>query len=183
MDPYVGEIRMYAGANWAPEGWHLCDGSLLSINEYSALYALLGTTYGGDGVNNFALPNLVGRVPVGQGQGKVQNTQLTPRQLGQTGGADMVSLAVENLPAHSHTAYATSLAATTNIPGSAVASANGGTTVKAYAVPDSNSATKVTMSSGALCAAQGGNQPHNNKMPSLSINFIICINGIFPDFN
>src|SRR3569623_1528496 len=112
MDNFLGEIRMFAG-NYAPEDWHFCDGSTLQINQFDALYALLGTTYGGDGRVTFGLPDLRGRAPVHKGTG----TGLPPVTLGQKGGSETVSLPAANLPPHTHPLNAVNAPATTNTPG------------------------------------------------------------------
>ena len=117
MDPYIGEIRLFAG-NYAPENWAICDGAQVAVNDYQALYALIGTTYGGNGTTSFALPDLRGRVPIGQGQAP----NVTARTLGQIGGTEKVSLNVGQLPPHNHQILATSTAATTSTPGNSVAS-------------------------------------------------------------
>ncbi|BBB90377.1 MAG TPA: tail fiber protein [Methylomusa anaerophila] len=167
---YLGEIRMWAGPR-IPAGWRLCDGSLLDVATYQALYTLIGTTYGSTSANNFALPDLRGRLAVGQGQGP----GLTPHNLGAAGGRENVVLTTAQIPGHTHTIYATSTAGTANIPGPAAVWAHCETpkpysTVTAAAPPDA------AMSVAAL-TSDGGNQPHNNVMPSLVINFIIAVQG------
>jgi microcystin-dependent protein len=158
---YIGEIRAVS-FNYAPKGWQLCNGQLLAINQFQALFAILGTTYGGNGTTTFALPNLQGIVPLGVGPGFVQ---------GQVGGSYSVSLA-SNQFSHTHlvAASATSNAnvAAGNFPGaSPPATGVYGTTPGA------------TMN-GAIVTAVGGSQPHNNQQPYLVVNYIICIAGIFP---
>lgn len=168
-EPFVGEIRLFAG-NFAPNGWALCDGSLLSIAQNDVLFNLIGTTYGGDGQNTFALPDLRGRVPVHQGQGP----GLSPYAIGQAAGTEQVTLIAQQLPSHTHVLNATTADATV---GAGVA---GNLTGKAA----TTSLYGNTPGGGALAAqaltASGGNQPHNNMAPFLGLNFIISLFGIFP---
>jgi microcystin-dependent protein len=167
-DPYLGEIRMFAG-NYAPQFWEFCNGQLLAIAQYDALFALIGTTYGGDGVNNFALPDLRGRIPVDQGQGP----GLSKRIMGQMGGAEKVALTVDQLPVHSHAVMITTAVGTLTSPAGAFWATN----INQYSStpPDS-------LMSAAAIAPMGNNFPHENMMPYLCINFIICIeNGYWPD--
>lgn len=179
MDPYLGEIRMFGGG-FAPHGWHLCDGTLLSIEEHSALFSLIGAEWGGDGRTNFAVPDLRGRIPVGQGAG----AGLTPRTLGQTGGTEMVTLVTGQLPAHNHLANATASVATTSEPGAAVnlAATNPSTSenptaiyLKALPTP----AVRRVLDDSAVGSA-GKNAAHDNVMPSFALTFIICLNGTYP---
>jgi microcystin-dependent protein len=179
-DAYIGEIRLLGG-NYAPENWRICDGSLLNINEYEGLFALIGTTYGGDGVKTFRLPDLRGRVPVGQGQGP----NLTARVLGQAGGSSTVTLTQGQMPAHSHSFSASTATATTATMASGAGFATPVSTgadgpVVAYA-PSAlvTDAEKVNLSGSAITAA-GGSQPHNNLMPYQAINYIIAVKGLFP---
>jgi microcystin-dependent protein len=168
--PHIGEIRMFAG-NFAPSDWALCDGRLLPISEFDALFSLIGTTYGGDGEETFALPDLRGRVPVHLSQG-----QRTPNPvLGQKGGAETVTLTPANLSTHNHTLMATTAAAsaTSSVGGSLTGtSAN---TTKLYG----STAGGGAMATQALLPA-GSNQPHNNMAPSLGINYIISLFGVYP---
>lgn len=167
--PYVGEIRLFAG-NFAPAGWALCDGSVLSIAQNDVLFNLIGTTYGGDGQNTFALPDLRGRVPLHQGQGP----GLSPYVIGQAAGTEQVTLIAQQLPSHTHVLHATTADATVG------ASVAGNLTGKAA----TTSLYGSTPGGGALAAqaltASGGNQPHNNMAPFLGLNFIISLFGIFP---
>lgn len=161
--PYVGEIRMFAG-NFAPAGWMFCDGQLLPISENETLFQLIGTTYGGDGESTFALPNLQSRVPIHQGNGFI---------LAETGGVEEVTLTVSQIPAHNHAFLATTNpGATTNPnPNLTADSPN----IKLY-IED---VTGVNMNAQALTPT-GGSQPHTNLQPYLCINFIISLFGIFP---
>jgi len=167
-DPFLGEIRV-TGFNFAPRGWALCDGQLLPINQNTALFALLGTQFGGNGQTTFALPDLRGRVPIHQGQGP----GLTPRTIGETGGAESATLNVAQLPPHTHTALASGGAQTTDRPAGAYPAVGG---VYSTAAPD------VTMAPGTI-ASTGGGQPLPTMPPYLTVNFIIALQGIFPSRN
>lgn len=172
MEPFLGEIRLFAG-NFAPRGWALCYGQLLSISQNAALFSLLGTTYGGDGRTTFGLPDLRGRVPVHEGQGP----GLTPRTLGERSGSEAVTLLATQLPAHTHalaasTANATSQVARGNLP--AFTYVDAVTTL--YANEDGGT---VAMAPGAI-APTGSGLPHENRMPTLALNFIIAVEGIYP---
>ncbi len=172
MDAYTGEIRIFAG-NFAPANWSLCDGQLLSIQNYQALFALIGTTYGGDGVNTFATPDLRGRLPVGDQQG----AGLTNRVMGQMVGAENVTLTEMQLPAHQH-----QLAVSTTAANLSQATANligGGLH---YVSATETAFTEAAMETGTI-GSIGGNAAHNNMMPYLVLNFIMCLNGIFPSRN
>jgi microcystin-dependent protein len=161
--PYVGEIRMFAG-NFAPAGWMLCEGQLLPISENETLFQLIGTTYGGDGQSTFALPDLRGRVPVHNGNGVI---------LAETGGVEDVTITVNQLPSHTHQFFATeNLGSVANPPGNVVAKS---TTVDMYI----NENPSVNLHAN-LITSIGGSQPHNNMAPYLCINFIISLFGIFP---
>lgn len=168
-NPFIGEVRLFAG-NFAPAGWAFCDGSLVPISEYEALFTLIGTTYGGDGQNTFALPDLRGRVPVHQGAGP----GLSNRTIGETGGTETVALTAAQMPAHSHALRGSSAAATGSSPAGAVLAATGA--VNSYS---SNAAPTQAMAAGAL-AAQGGGQPHDNMAPFLTVSYIIALFGIYP---
>lgn len=183
MDYYVGEIRLFAGT-YAPVGWNLCDGSTLSISNYQTLYALIGTTYGGDGVTNFKVPDLRSRVPVGQGTGN----NLTARVLGQSGGAEAVSLTSANLPPHTHTLMAVNIAATASTPSGGLPAVPSGRVVYATNPPPPAPASQTVQLdpravNPALGQPNGTTLPHNNIMGSLGLNFIIAVNGLFPSQN
>jgi len=165
--PFIGEIRMFGG-NFAPAGWAFCDGQLLPIAENDALFALIGTTYGGDGQSTFALPDLRSRVPVHQGQGP----GLSPRVIGSNGGSETVALAAAQLPTHSHR-LASTFAATLGDPTGESVADTGASAIYG------GGATNVAMDPAASVAA-GGSQPHNNLMPYLGVSFIISLFGIFP---
>ncbi len=161
--PYVGEIRMFAG-NFAPAGWLFCDGSLLAISENETLFTLIGTTYGGDGQSTFALPDLRGRVPIHNGTGFI---------LAETGGVEEVTLTVNQIPAHSHPLLASaSNAATSSAGGNVLAQTPSYTPYIALA-------PNVSMAPQAI-GGTGGSQPHSNYQPYLCLNFIISLFGIFP---
>lgn len=161
--PYVGEIRMFAG-NFAPAGWQFCEGQLLSISENETLFQLIGTTYGGDGQSTFALPDLRGRIPVHQGNGFI---------LAETGGAEEITLTVNQIPAHNHPAVASDSTATTD---------NLNNTVLANSTADfyNNLPSPPIAFNGAMIGPVGGSQPHTNFQPYLCVNFIISLFGIFP---
>jgi len=169
--PYVGEIRMFAG-NFAPAGWMFCEGQLLPISENETLFNLIGTTYGGDGQNTFALPDLQSRVPIHMGTGP----GLTQRSLAETGGAEEVTLTVQQIPSHTHQAMANTAGASDSPGGNAWATANGG--IKPYGADPGNA----TMNAASL-ALTGGSQPHDNMIPYLCVNFIISLFGVFPTQN
>jgi len=180
MDTILGEIRAFGG-NFAPQNWLICDGSLLNITDYETLFALIGTTYGGNGSSNFALPDLRGRLAVGQGQG--QNPTLTTRIIGSSGGSEEVTLVPANLPIHNHAIKVSTVATgSINNPsnqtylGSSIAASG---MAKVYVPGATPNITVIQMDPRSIHSA-GGNQPHENIMPCLAINYIICVNGIFP---
>ncbi len=171
-EPFVGEIRMFAG-NFAPRGWAFCDGQLLATSQNDALFSLLGTIYGGDGRTTFGLPEMRGRVPVHQGTGP----GLSQRRLGARYGAETETLTTSQLPSHNHggTLQANNGSASSADPvGNVPANAN--TTVYTSEDIDTN------FSSQAI-ANEGGSSSHNNLMPALCINFIIALVGIYPSRN
>ena len=161
--PYVGEIRMFAG-NFAPAGWMLCEGQLLPIVENDTLFNLIGTTYGGDGQNTFALPDLRGRIPIHQGSGFV---------LAESGGVEEVTLTVQQIPAHSHPLLASQDQANAVSPVGNV----GATPLTALSYYNSPPFTPL---SPLAVSAVGGSQPHTNFQPYLCVNFILSLFGIFP---
>jgi microcystin-dependent protein len=161
--PYVGEIRMFAG-NFAPAGWMFCEGQLLPISENETLFQLIGTTYGGDGQSTFALPDLRGRIPIHQGNGFI---------LAETGGAEEITLTVSQIPAHTHPLLANSQAATETTPNGNALPASPSPTIYSARTPP------VNMNPAAV-APVGGSQPHTNFQPYLCVDFIISLFGIFP---
>lgn len=169
--PFVGEIRMFAG-NFAPAGWAFCNGQQVPISENEALFQLIGTTYGGDGEENFNLPNLQSRIPIHQGQGN----GLTNRTLGEMLGVEQVTLTTQQIPVHSHP-----MLASTN-PGGAINPENqvlaAGTNVQFFRAIAPN----VPMAPNII-GPVGGSQPHENLMPYLAINYILSLYGIFPQFS
>ncbi|WP_047218215.1 MULTISPECIES: phage tail protein [Delftia] len=168
-DPFVAEIRL-GGFNFAPKGWAFCDGQLIPLSQNTALFSLLGTTYGGDGKSNFSLPNLQGRMPMHPGQGP----GLSLHDLGETGGTETVTLLESEIPRHTHQALAASPAdpAVASPAGAVLGTAP----TRPYIAPASNTSA-VTM---APPQPAGGSQPHNNLPPYLVMNFIIALQGIFP---
>ena len=169
--PFIGEIRMFAG-NFAPAGWAFCDGQLLPIAENDALFVLIGTTYGGDGQETFALPDLRGRIPVHNGQGPGTSNYV----IGEIGGVESVTLTTNQIPNHNHPVFASGNNATDALPGGKVPAVPESET---YVIPD-GSTTVVNMTTATIA---GGSQPHDNMMPFLCINFIISLFGIFPTQN
>jgi microcystin-dependent protein len=171
MDPFVAEIRIFP-FNFAPKGWAWCDGQILPLSQNTALFSLLGTTYGGDGKSNFALPALQGSAPMHPGQGP----GLSLHDLGETGGSATVSLLESESPAHSHAMNATVEDATqgTLTPGITLATSVGG---KLY---QSNTASNLVPMSGNALAPAGGDQPHNNMQPYCTLYFCIALQGVYP---
>jgi len=166
MDPFLGQIILFAG-NFAPRGWSLCEGQLLSINANQALFSILGTTYGGDGRTTFALPDLRGRVPVSQGNG----AGLSDYRLGEKGGSEQNTITINEMPAHTHNV---------SIPGStAPADESQGFLAAANIYAEDKNATypNVTLLNN------GGQQPINNMQPWLALNYIIAMQGVFPSRN
>jgi microcystin-dependent protein len=169
-DPFVAEIRIFA-FNFAPKGWAFCDGQLLPISQNTALFSLLGTTYGGDGKTTFGLPNLQGNAPMHPGQGP----GLSLHDLGEMGGTETVSLLESEIPAHTHSLMSqAALANRTNPIGNAIGRVQGAT---AYAPPPGPTATQLA---GQAVAPAGGDQPHNNMQPYLTLNVCIALQGVFP---
>lgn len=163
VDPFVGEIAM-VGFNFAPVGWALCQGQLLPINQYTALFSLIGTYYGGNGTTTFALPNLQGRVPLGQGSGYV---------IGQSGGEAAHVLTATEMPAHSHALMADGANGTSETPTGLHPARN------PAGLPAYGPGAAAAMAANTI-AATGGSQPHNNLQPYLTLNFIIALQGIYP---
>lgn len=166
--PYVGEIRMFAG-NFAPNGWMFCEGAPLAIAENDVLFQLIGTTYGGDGQETFNLPNLASRVPMHMGTGPDGTTY----QIGEMAGTEQETLTLQQIPNHTHQALASGVAATTQnpVPNNSPARASGDAYVQNLAA--------VQLGAQAVTPA-GGSQPHENTQPFLCINFIISLFGVFP---
>ena len=170
MDPFVAEIRIFP-FNFAPKGWAFCDGQILPLSQNTALFSLLGTTYGGDGKSNFALPNMQGNAPMHPGQGP----GLSLHDLGETGGSDTVTLLESEIPSHSHTLMCLPAVADSQSPaGGTIARVTG---AQPYLAPAG--APLVAMNSNAVTPA-GGDQPHNNLQPYLTLNFCIALQGVYP---
>ena len=167
-DPFVAEIRIFP-FNFAPVGWAFCDGQILPLSQNTALFSLLGTTYGGDGKSNFALPDMQGNAPMHPGQGP----GLSLHDLGETGGSETVSLLESEIPAHSHGMSVSSQLGLENSPQSQMFAMGDG--INLYAAPPA-----LTGMSGSALAPAGGDQPHNNMQPYLTLNFCIALQGIFP---
>ena len=170
MDPFVAEIRIFP-FNFAPKGWAFCDGQILPLSQNTALFSLLGTTYGGDGKSNFALPNMQGNAPMHPGQGP----GLSLHDLGETGGSDTVSLLESEIPSHSHAVMAAVNPSTARLPAPNVSIARSAG-VSAY---QTNTTQLVNMADNAIAPA-GGDQPHNNMQPYLTLNFCIALQGVYP---
>ena len=169
--PFVAEIRMFAG-NFPPKGWAQCDGQLLPISQNTALFSLLGTFYGGDGRSTFALPNLQGSVPVGQGQG----AGLSQRFVGESSGVSSVTLLSSEMPVHTHSAMGRSANNANNpspAPDQSLSKAQGG-------FPYSNATANQTPMAVNAIGVAGGSLPHNNMSPYLCLTFIIAMQGVFP---
>jgi microcystin-dependent protein len=179
MEAYIGQIVLFAG-NYAPQGWMLCNGQVLNVNQNQALFAVIGNVYGGDGRSTFALPNLCGRVPLGAGQG----VGLTARAFGQGGGTETVVLTAAQAPAHTHTASAkvnaTSDAGDAATPQGAVWAQ----AASAGEMPYKQGTPNAEMQAGAVQVTvdpvPGGDQAHPNMQPYLALNYIICVEGLFP---
>jgi microcystin-dependent protein len=161
--PYVGEIRMFAG-NFSPAGWMFCEGQLLPISEYETLFNLIGTTYGGDGQETFGLPDLRGRIPIHQN---------SAHTIGESGGVESVTLTTNQIPAHTHLFQAYNAIANTPNPGNNLLGLSSQVNMFFSDIPNS------PMNANAI-SPTGGSQPHNNMMPFLCVSFIISLFGIFP---
>jgi microcystin-dependent protein len=162
---FLGEVRL-AGFNFAPVGWAPCNGALVSIAENAALYNLFGTTYGGDGINTFGLPNLQGRIPIHQG-----NLGASSYIIGQVGGVESVTVNANQIPAHNHTLMGSSDSASSNLPANATV---GGVEIYASRAPNQQ------MNSAMVGLAQGSSLPHDNMQPYLALNWIIAMAGVYP---
>lgn len=168
MEPFIGQVILFAG-NYAPQGWAFCHGQLLPLAQHTALFAILGTTYGGNGQTTFALPDLRGCVPLGVGQG----VQLSAYELGERGGSETVTLTEAQLPAHTH-----ALNASTTLASSREATNN--LLAKSRVLPNYAPVSASAEMHKSAIADAGAGQPHNNMPPFLAINYIIALEGIFP---
>jgi microcystin-dependent protein len=171
-NPFVAEIRIFP-FNFAPTGWAFCNGQLLPLSQNTALFSLLGTTYGGDGKSNFALPNLQGSAPMHPGQGP----GLSLHDLGETGGSSTVSLLESEIPSHSHALQASPRTSDLDNPGPN--NALGRSAPQQLYLQSATTPQLVAMSDNTIAPA-GGDQPHNNLMPYLALNFCIALQGVFP---
>lgn len=167
-ESYLGEIMLWGGT-FAPRGWAFCNGQLLPINQNTALFSILGTTYGGDGFTNFALPDLRGRVPIHFGQGP----GLSSRTLGSKGGEESHTLLLTELPSHTHVARGSSATGTSAVPTGMFPARS------AAHVPQYGSTVDTSLAPAAIASA-GGSQPHFNLQPYLTLNYVICLAGVFP---
>ena len=168
-DPFIGEIRLFTG-NFAPTGWALCNGQLLPIAQNTALFSILGTTYGGDGRTNFALPNLQARMPLGAGNGP----GLTPRSLGEADGKATHTLSTAETPQHTH-AVQSAVAPDNTQPGPQALWARSGDNASLYRAPGTP-----TPMAGTAVLANGAGWAHNNQSPALALSFIIAMQGVYP---
>lgn len=176
--PYVGEIRMFGG-NFAPMSWAMCDGQLLQISSNDTLYNLIGTTYGGDGINTFGLPDLRGRVPTHWG-----TSAGVTYAMGQPAGVEAVTLISQQMPAHTHPMFASNNTATLGTPAATSMLSNQGPTgtgINAY-IPYNGTNEQIALNAASTTPV-GGNQPHENMQPYLGVNFIIALYGIYPSQN
>jgi microcystin-dependent protein len=169
-DPFVAEMRIFP-FNFAPTGWAFCDGQLLPLSQNTALFSLLGTTYGGDGKSNFALPNMQGNAPMHPGQGP----GLSLHDLGETGGSDTVTLLLSEIPAHIHNFVGSQADGIARTPANNLVANMIG--VNGYATPGPGPAPNMAFQA---LSVTGGNQPHNNRQPYLTLSFCIALQGVFP---
>ena len=169
--PYIGEIRMFAGS-FAPAGWAFCDGQLMPISENDALFVVLGTTYGGDGQETFALPNLQSRIPIHAGTGPGGITRI----IGETGGTESVTLTTQTIPVHNHPLLASTATGTQNSPAGEVLASGSSVLIYRPQAPSQPMAAQTI-------SPTGGSQPHDNMVPYLCLSFIISLFGLFPQQN
>jgi microcystin-dependent protein len=176
MEAYVGQIRLFAG-DYAPDGWALCNGATLNIAGNEILFALISNIYGGNGKTNFQLPDLRGRLPLHIGKGPQTTTNYT---IGQTAGAETVTVTTANFPAHNHIVNATKASATQTSPqGNPLL----GKPALGFYMPENSAVfVKSPMNDAALGTAPGGGESHDNSMPTIAMNYIICTVGLYPNF-
>lgn len=177
-DPFIGEIRYFAG-NFAPHDWMFCNGQLMDIAANDTLFNLIGTTYGGDGQQTFALPDLRGRLAIGQGTG----AGLTPRAIGERGGTETVTLTLGQLPAHGHSAIVTAAAGSLPGPSAAAVPASPAGASSSFYTASGGGAFSVQKFLSAAIAPAGGGLAHGNMMPSVCVSFIISLFGVYPQQN
>lgn len=181
MDPFLAEIKLFGG-NFAPRGWALCDGQLLPISQYSALFSILGTVYGGDGRTTFALPDLRGRTPIGQGNGP----GLSSNRLGQKGGRETITLTINELPSHSHVATASTTIHVSDEAGEDDPDGNyigGGLDIFSSSPASGNKLADPAATTTTTVGNTGGQRPYNNMQPYTCLNYIIALQGVFPSRN
>ena len=177
-DPFIGQIVSF-GFTFAPVNWALCQGQTIPISQNDALYNLLGTTFGGDGVNTFALPNLSGRIPVNQGQGG----GLSSYVMGQVSGTESVTLTTNTIPSHTHTVVASSSAGTSNTPSAGAYLSDEGPGTPAVSTYVAGTPATQTALAGTTISQTGNSLPHENRQPFLCINYCIALFGIYPSQN
>ena len=177
---FIGQIKLFAG-NFAPRDFAFCDGSILPISQYTALFSLLGTTYGGDGRSTFGLPNLDGRAPIHAGRGP----GLTPRRIGERGGADTITLSSQQLPNHSHTWRVVGATSTAQAPGGNALANTAYTRSGRSRTPVGTQAYAIASNLVSIETLQtiGGGNPHNNVQPRLAVTYIIALQGTYPSRN
>ena len=173
--PFIGSVVLFAG-NFAPRGWALCNGQILPIAQNQALFSILGTTYGGNGMNTFALPDLRGRAPVSAGQGP----GLSPRTLGEAGGNETVTLNTSQMPSHNHAVACHSGSGDQSVPNGHYPAAAAQNREDGVYVDTQYATTKDTTMAADAVLPSGGSQPHDNMPPFLAMNYIIALEGIFP---
>lgn len=180
MDAYTGQIILFAG-DYQPEGWAFCDGRQLPIQTYAALYSLIGTTYGGDGRTTFNLPDLRGRVAISQGQGiaRAPAPQLTARVLGQAFGTETVPLQLAQMPGHNHALQAFNAPASSLVPTGNLPAITQGSNTAYLTPPPGSSPAASTLATNAVNVT-GAGQPHDNRMATQTLNYLICLNGLYP---
>lgn len=171
-EPFIGEIKIFP-YNFAPKGWAYCDGQLLPISQNQMLFSIIGTTYGGNGTTNFALPNLRGRVPISFGNGP----GLSSRPIGESSGSNSVTLSAAQIPSHTHTLSGENVDGTQKTVNNAYPAQAG--SQFSY----QNATSPLAPMNGAAVANSGGSQPHNNMQPYLGINYCIALAGLFPSRN
>lgn len=174
MEEYIGVIKLFAG-NYEPQDYRFCDGRLLPIQQYNALFAVLGFTYGGDGKTTFALPDLRGRTAIGAGQGP----GLKPRKLGEVSGSEGVTLNIGEMPTHSHYYYGLSGGTETNTPTNNFLPEYANTGTRFYSI-DNQPGDQLLKMNEKTIGLTGASQAHNNMQPYNALNYIICVNGLFP---